>query len=377
MAHAKWMGLVLGAAAVVACSGQTASTGGKYDGCLSSMVGSACLACIQSNCGAALSSIESGCSDYLDCSCPGGAFSASNAGSQTCMARAGESSCTSATSSSSGSACAACDSQCSTGFGSGGTGSSGGTTGSGSGSSGGTSSSGGTTSSGGGSGSSSGSTVGCTSDAPPGTALQSVSLSLTGVDFGDATATEWQGIGWNLDGKCTTAASTDVCTLVTGAAKQTQTDGSGGIDNSYGANICAIMDATAGAGACSKIQQAFLQTDETGAGTLTLPGGGGQSVSYPVRDVYVQASGGGGIVGGVMPTAGVVAAMQSVAACISTSLCGSAFQSIATQLEQASDIQSDGSNAPGSTCDGISFGLKFTGSTTVSSVPAPTTCPCP
>jgi hypothetical protein len=84
------------------------------------------------------------------------------------------------------------------------------------------------------------------------------------------------------------------------------------------------------------------------------------------------------MVGGVMPTAGVVAAMQAVAACISTSLCGgSAFQSIATQIEQASDIRSDGTNAAGAPCDGISFGLKFTGSTAASSVPAPTSCPCP
>jgi hypothetical protein len=206
-----------------------------------------------------------------------------------------------------------------------------------------------------------------------------VSLSLTGLNLGDGNgnAVDWQGLGWNLDGKCTTATSTDVCSLTAGAARQTQDDGNGGIDNSYGDNICAIMEATAGTGACStKISQAYLQTDASGSGTLSMEFGT-QLIALPVKDVYVQTSGAGGVAGGVMPTAGVIAVMQAAAACISSSLCGaSAFQSIATQFQQASDILSDGSNAPGSACDAISFGLKFTGSTTVASVPVPASCPC-
>jgi hypothetical protein len=40
---------------------------------------------------------------------------------------------------------------------------------------------------------------------------------------------------------------------------------------------------------------------------------------------------------------------------------GAAFQSIATQIEQASDIMKDGTNGPGPTCDGISVGIGFDG----------------
>ena len=57
--------------------------------------------------------------------------------------------------------------------------------------------------------------------------------------------------------------------------------------------------------------------------------------------------------------------MQSVAGHISTSLCsGSAFQSIASQILQASDILIDPqshavSNVAGQNCNGISIGLGF------------------
>ena len=37
----------------------------------------------------------------------------------------------------------------------------------------------------------------------------------------------------------------------------------------------------------------------------------------------------------------------------------SSFQSIATQLDQASDILSNGTNVAGQACDGISIGLGF------------------
>ena len=200
-----------------------------------------------------------------------------------------------------------------------------------------------------------------------------VSLSLTGVDFGDATATEWMGVGFNLDGLCTTQTSMNTCTLATGAPWSEQDDGNAGIDNSYGRNICAIMDTTAGTGACStKITQAFLQTDASGTGTLVVG-----SMVYPARDVRISLDGSAGMAGGVLPTAGIAAAWQNAAGCISTSLCsGSALQSILMPLEQASDIMVDGSNSPGEACDGVSFGIKFTGSTPVTSLPTPPSCPC-
>jgi hypothetical protein len=51
----------------------------------------------------------------------------------------------------------------------------------------------------------------------------------------------WKSFGYNLDNLDTTASSTDVCALATGAPKSNQADGNGGIDNSFGANILPIL----------------------------------------------------------------------------------------------------------------------------------------
>jgi hypothetical protein len=59
---------------------------------------------------------------------------------------------------------------------------------------------------------------------------------------GASSASAWQLFGVDVDGKATTASSTDVCTLTAGAAKATQADGPGGIDNSWGANLMPIWE---------------------------------------------------------------------------------------------------------------------------------------
>lgn len=72
-----------------------------------------------------------------------------------------------------------------------------------------------------------------------------------------------------------------------------------------------------------------------------------------------------GTLAGVLATTELVSAFQSVAGSISTSLCsGSAFQSIAQQIDQASDIVLDPgtgavSNQAGVSCNAISIGLGF------------------
>jgi hypothetical protein len=68
-----------------------------------------------------------------------------------------------------------------------------------------------------------------------------------------------------------------------------------------------------------------------------------------------------GTIAGVIDTAQLITGLKSVAGRISQSLCGSAFDGIAQQITQASDIMKDGSNAPGAACDGISVGLGFIG----------------
>jgi hypothetical protein len=58
---------------------------------------------------------------------------------------------------------------------------------------------------------------------------------------GSPSPTAWQSFGYDLDGKVTTTSSTDVCTLLAGAARQVQLDGNGGIDNSWGANLMPLL----------------------------------------------------------------------------------------------------------------------------------------
>jgi hypothetical protein len=53
---------------------------------------------------------------------------------------------------------------------------------------------------------------------------------------------EWGNYGYNIDGLETTAQSTNVCTLATGAEKQNQTDGPGGVDNSFGKTIIPLLN---------------------------------------------------------------------------------------------------------------------------------------
>jgi hypothetical protein len=54
---------------------------------------------------------------------------------------------------------------------------------------------------------------------------------------------DWYLYGYNLDGLDTTAQSTNVCTLYDNASTKNQTDGPGGIDNSFGENIIPLLAA--------------------------------------------------------------------------------------------------------------------------------------
>jgi hypothetical protein len=253
---------------------------------------------------------------------------------------------------------------------------------------------------------------------------------------GVQSSTAWEAYGQNIDGKATTAASTDVCTLYPGAAREAQVDGMNGIDNSFGENIVPILITIAGSNYASEINAAidggqlgtqifglgafggatspysgelkadslstpptwsgsdvwpidsssvngsvaspivtFLQSTLTGDVWTSGPTGAASAnfafvfpaATIPVGDLEVTmtvapdgSSATNGTISGVMNTAQFIAAFEAVAGDISTSLCsGTAVQSIATQLEQASDILSDGSNQAGVACDAISLGLGF------------------
>ncbi len=67
-----------------------------------------------------------------------------------------------------------------------------------------------------------------------------------------------------------------------------------------------------------------------------------------------------GTVSGVVNAEDFIVSMKTVAGRITTSLCqGSAFESIAQQIRQASDIRADGTNVAGFSCDAISVGVGF------------------
>ncbi len=251
----------------------------------------------------------------------------------------------------------------------------------------------------------------------------------------------WKNFGYNLDGKITTASSTDVCTLAQGAAKSAQADGTNGIDNSFGENILPILlpfaatpsktisgDIDKGAftimfdvvglssdpaqTATGLTGQLFAGAKFNGMPTwspaddwpvrpellkdmMTIAGGStikfgsayvvnGTWVNGTPADVTLSLSIQGhslnitvhqaivtfdhtapdkatnGTVAGVIQTEELITSLKAVAGNITKSLCmGTAFDSIAQQIRQASDIMHDGTNSAGQACDGISIGIGF------------------
>lgn len=275
----------------------------------------------------------------------------------------------------------------------------------------------------------------------------------------------WKAIGYNLDGKVTTSASTDVCTLYQGASKTVQTDGNNGIDNSFGSTLVPIITTVAptasmtlntsiqdgsftlftyvtgfddaanstttakglsgvllagakfsqdggapdwttstnwpalpdpglisgctpysasGGGGCpagtDPVKNAVIKFPNAFQANGTFVNGspsplslslsiGGQMLTLNIASAVItfQSAGGGsvtnGTIAGVLNTMDLVNSLRNVAGSISSSLCsGSAFNDIATQIYQASDIQLNGTtveNNAGSACDAISVGLGF------------------
>ncbi len=69
-----------------------------------------------------------------------------------------------------------------------------------------------------------------------------VILAINHVDFGSASATGWTTIGFNLDGKTSTASSSDLCEPPeSGDPDQVYPDGDDGIDNNFGKLIVGLL----------------------------------------------------------------------------------------------------------------------------------------
>jgi len=286
--------------------------------------------------------------------------------------------------------------------------------------------------------------------APAATGSSPTVFAISKMYFGDtdraghASDTAWTAYGLDIDGKVTSACSTNTCTLAPFASTQAQVDGDDGIDNSFGANLLPIivfgnsmystdanqqiqkgsstllvnLDGLGSSASYSLLPGATYRampatqapkwngTDVRNVDAVSLVGGdiskpialmangymndrvwvGGVASGTAYLDLQLTAGNGSGflppvpihhlqvamqvasgnasatsgVLSGVARTEDVVAWVALWAGAISTSLCtGSAFQSLATQMEQTSDIMADGSNEPGEQCDGISVGLGF------------------
>jgi hypothetical protein len=67
-------------------------------------------------------------------------------------------------------------------------------------------------------------------------------LAVSALRLGDGSNGEWKAFGFNLDGLVSTAASTNLCQLNSGAAPSTPyPDGDNGIDNSFGKNLLPVI----------------------------------------------------------------------------------------------------------------------------------------
>ena len=108
-----------------------------------------------------------------------------------------------------------------------------------------------------------------------------------------------------------------------------------------------------------KIHQAVLSVELTGTGPA--------------------ASGANGVIAGVLKPAEFINDLRNVIGAVEPTLCGAgSFDSIALQIEQASDIMLDGTNGdPNVTCDAISIGLGFSASAAMIGSVAPPAPPPP
>ena len=73
-------------------------------------------------------------------------------------------------------------------------------------------------------------------------AVKTIYLGDTAYGSTTPSTTAWKEFGYDVDGLQTTNQSTNVCTLYQGAPKNVQTDGTSGIDNSWGENLLPIVE---------------------------------------------------------------------------------------------------------------------------------------
>jgi hypothetical protein len=271
---------------------------------------------------------------------------------------------------------------------------------------------------------------------------EGVTLAITKLSFGEGTNGEWKKYGFNIDGKVSTGASTDVCMPADmGDPNVAFPDGDNGNDNSFGKNLLPtiisvyptwpadvntaitngqfntllkmyclppkgdVTDMTTKlfGGTPLGMMPKFDGTDmwpvapellsdqmDPESSTIVFPKSsvtGSKFDSQPdqtfILTVPMQSqsrsaeikltlhaahvtmdlssdrkSATGGMIGGVLNTNEFIAEVKKIAWVFG--LCSSsAYQAILTQVQQSSDIMTNGKPNPTKTCDGISIGLGF------------------
>jgi hypothetical protein len=215
--------------------------------------------------------------------------------------------------------------------------------------------------------------------APPPTAVREVSLAMTQVNLGDPPdSSAWQSIGFDLDGTCTMSSATVACTPL-GPPHATRT--ASGIDNSFGANLCPLIDEAAGASDCSTdVRRVYVVTNAGGSGTLAIEAED-WNMQIPIADAYVTNSGGVGMLGAVIHLDDLLTVVANWQAdqLTSTQLCSEYPVDSEEPLLQAADILVGGSTEAGHACDAISIGMQFFDAVSFAGpLPAvpPITCTC-
>ncbi len=137
----------------------------------------------------------------------------------------------------------------------------------------------------------------------------------------------------------------------------------------------------------SYVTNGVFVSGQAGAAITLQFGAGGITLPITIHDAVItfshpsHAVASYGVISGVLDTQEFISALQVVAGQISTSLCGSAFDGIAAQIQQAQDILQNGTNAPNVACSAISIGLGFDAAlvhdpTQVVAAPPPPPNPC-
>lgn len=205
---------------------------------------------------------------------------------------------------------------------------------------------------------------GCPLTTVPASAVSATILQFGALSAAGTTPTDWKTIGYDRDGRCTTAMSTDVCMRPSGATTSSQVDGVNGIDNAWGSAVTPVLESLN-----NSDPSGYVQTDASGTGTLFLLIKGNAALAVPLVLAKIERNGATATLSAIVPLAPFLAVFAKYIGRFDPSLCsGATLESIEAQLSQAADILGDGTQSPSAACNAISIGATLTTVTSVSTV---------